>query len=247
MTDEDVRAMGSMVTGRPRRRLDQALRYDGVVRFLRRQGTTRILEVGSGTSGLAAFWDGPVTGVDLRFDGTPLPNLTTVKGSAAELPFEDRAYEAVVCVDVFEHLSPPLRRRAFDELLRVAGRVAWLAFPAGAAAQHADDRIARLARSVGRDAPGWLQDHLQPGFPAADETLDWPSPGFTRGVRRSLSCAAHVGVVLVEHAPGGRIVDRLGGADWARRAILATPGPPYRLQQWLLRTGAGDDGQGAIR
>ena len=81
MTDGGARAMGSAVGGQPRRTLDQAIRYDGAVRFLRRYGATRILEVGPGTSGPAAFWDGPVTGVYLRFDGTPLPNLTTVKGS----------------------------------------------------------------------------------------------------------------------------------------------------------------------
>lgn len=80
MTDGGARAMGSAVWGQPRRMLDQAIRYDGVVRFLRRYGVTRILEVGSGTSGLAAFWSGPVTGVDHRFDGIALPNLTTIQG-----------------------------------------------------------------------------------------------------------------------------------------------------------------------
>jgi len=234
---DSTRAMGSAVGGLPRRTLDQALRYDGVMRFLRRHGATRILEVGSGASGLAAFWPGPVVGVDLRFDGTPFPNLTTVVGSATELPFDDRAFDAVVCIDVFEHLPPEIRRPAFDEMLRVADRCAWLAFPAGPAARRTDTRIAHLASRLGRDVPGWLQDHLQLGYPEEAETLDWPVHGFARGIRRSLSVAAHFGVVLAEHAPGGHVVDRLGGHGWARSAILATPGPRYRLEQWFVRAG----------
>ena len=236
MTDWDARAMGSSVEGRPRRTLDQALRYHGAVHFLTCFGAGRILEVGSGASGLAAFWPGVVSGVDVRFDGAPLPNLTTIQGSATALPFDDGAFDAVVCVDVFEHMPPDARFAAFQEMLRVSDRLVWLAFPSGESAERTDRRIAVLARRLGRPIPGWLRDHLGGGFPAQEESLDWPCPGFARGHRRSLSCAAHIGVILGEHAPGGTALDALGGAAAARKAILATPGPRYRLEQWFIRT-----------
>ena len=93
---EHGRPMGRPVEGVPRRTLDQALRYHGVVELLSRHRASEVLEVGSGSSGLAAFWAGQVTGLDLRFDGTPLPNPDVVEGSALDLPFDDRSFEAVV-------------------------------------------------------------------------------------------------------------------------------------------------------
>jgi hypothetical protein len=232
---EHARPMGRLVEGPPRISLDQALRYHGPIEFLTKRRVAEVLEVGSGSSGLAAFWPGPVTGLDLRFDGTPLPNLNVVEGSALELPFEDRSFEAVVCVDVFEHLPNAARPRAFSELQRVARRVVWLAFPAGEAALHTDRAIARLGRMVGRPTPGWLIEHLEGGFPESRETLDWPSSGFRRGWRYSLSCATHAAVITAEHAPGGALVDRLGDKKSARAMLLRVPGPPYRLEQWFER------------
>ncbi len=228
--------MGSPVRGAPRRTLDQALRYHGVVELLTTSRVSDVLEVGSGSSGLAAFWPGEVTGLDLRFDGTPLPNLHVVEGNALHLPFDNASFEAVVCVDVFEHLPGELRSPAFAELLRVARRLVWLAFPAGGAALRTDRAIARFGRMLRRPLPGWLIEHLEHSFPASRETLDWPSPGFCRSWRTSLSCAAHAAVIIAEHAPAGTLVDRLASSGSARAMFLWVPGPRYRLEQWFERT-----------
>jgi SAM-dependent methyltransferase len=227
--------MGRPVEGAPRATLDQGLRYDGVVRFLQRLSPSEVLEIGSGSSGLAAWWPGPVTGVDLRFDGDPLPNLSTIAASAADLPFADRQFDAVVCVDVFEHLPPPVRRAAWSEMLRVARRAVWLAYPCGRAATRADRMLAATARALRRSAPGWLAEHLEDGGLPAAESLSWPAEGFRSGTRRSLSCVAHVATVLIEHAPGGTVLDRLAAVGACRRALLTVPGPRYRLEHWLIR------------
>jgi hypothetical protein len=227
--------MGRLVKGPPRITFDQALRYHRPIEFLARHRVSEVLEVGSGSSGLAGFWPGQVTGVDLRFDGTPLPNLRTIEGSALELPFEDRSVEAVVCVDVFEHLPKVGRSRAFSELLRVARRLAWLAFPAGESALRTDRAIARLGRTFRRPIPGWLIEHLEGSFPESRETLDWPSTGFRRGWRSSLSCAIHAAVITAEGAPGGTLLDPLGKSKSARAMLLRVPGPYYRLEQWFER------------
>jgi hypothetical protein len=242
---EHARPMGHLFEGAPRTTLDQALRYHSVVEFLARHRVSEVLEVGSGSSGLAAFWPGQMTGVDLRFDGTPLPNLRVVEGSALKLPFEDRSFEAVVCVDVFEHLPKAGRFPAFSELLRVARRLVWLSFPAGKAALRTDRAIGRLGRIFRRPTPGWLIEHLEGSFPESGETLNWPSPGFGRWWRSSLSCAAHAAVITAEHAPGGTLLDRLANSTSARAMLLRLPGPRYRLEQWFERhdgDGSHDDG-----
>lgn len=236
-----VRAMGRAVTGAPRTMMNQALRYERVVRFMRAQGVARALEVGSGASGLAAWWPGPVTGVDLRFDGAPPPNLTTVTGSVFELPFADRSHEAVVCTDVMEHLPSGRRAEALAELLRVSSRLVWVSFPCGADAAAADRRLARIARVVGATPPGWLQDHLEHGLPTFGEALAWPTPGFRRGWATSLPTSRHLAVLVAEHAPGGRLMDRLARWRRARAGILGRPSREsgrYRLEIWLERVGA---------
>jgi hypothetical protein len=235
-----VRAMGRDVDGAPRTMMNQGLRYERVLRYLESRGVESALDVGSGASGLAAWWPGPVTGVDLRFDGAPPPNLTTVTGSVFDLPFEDRAHDAVVCTDVMEHLPPERRPEAMAELLRVSSRAVWVSFPCGADAAAADRRLADIAHRVGKDAPGWLQDHMEHGLPTLDEALSWPAPGFRRGWAMSLPVNRHLAVLVAEHAPGGHLLDRLARRRRARSLVLGSArrgGGRYRLEIWLEREG----------
>jgi hypothetical protein len=232
--------MGADVTGTPRTMMNQALRYDRVMRWIGANRVERVLEAGSGASGLAAWWPGPVTGVDLRFDGTPPANLTTVEGSVFDLPFPDRSHDAVVCTDVMEHLPPERRAEALEELLRVTSRVAWVSFPCGPDAVAADRRIAGIARRLGREAPGWLLDHEEHGLPTQDEALSWPAPGFRRGWAWSLPVRRHLAVLLAEHAPGGAALDGLARRPAARARLLGRPGRGgghYRLELWFERAG----------
>jgi hypothetical protein len=97
---------------------------------------------------------------------------------------------------------------------------------------------------LGRPTPGWLIEHLEAGFPEPGETLEWPSNGFRRGWRTSLSCATHAAVITTEHAPGGILVDRLATSRSTRAVLLRVPGPRYRLEQWFERraeSGSGDE------
>jgi hypothetical protein len=240
-TPDAVRAMGSDVTGTPRTMMNQALRYERVRRWIAANRVERALEVGSGASGLAAWWPGPVTGVDLRFDGTPPPNLTTVEGSVFALPFPDRSHDAVICTDVMEHLPPGRRAEALTELLRVSSRLAWVSFPCGPDAVEADRRLAAMANRMGREAPGWLLDHQEHGLPMLDEALTWPAPGFRRGWAWSLPVRRHLGVLLAEHAPGGAALDRLARVGAVRAGLLGRPGADgghYRLELWFARAEA---------
>lgn len=234
----DTRAMGSPVHGRPRATLDQAMRYLSVTRFLEAHGVEEVVDVGSGATGLAAWWPGHVIGVDMRFDGEPAPNLTPVVGSALELPFPDRSHRAVVCTDVMEHLPAHLRRPAFDELLRVSSELVWVAFPAGAGAARADERLAALGGRAGRELPGWLRDHLDNGIPDSDDALAWPAPGYRRNHRTRVPTWVHMGVVALEHAPGGRALDLIARSGRLTAALAGLPGTGYRLEQWFQRDGS---------
>lgn len=236
--DDAVRQMGSDVRGAPRTMMNQGLRYERVLRYLESRGVESALDVGSGASGLASWWPHPVTGVDLRFDGAPPENLTAVNGSIFDLPFPDRSHDAVVCTDVMEHLPPERRAKAFSELLRVSSRAVWVSFPCGPDAEAADAKLARLARRGGKEAPGWLLDHMEHGLPTLDEALAWPADDFRRGWAMSLPISRHLAVLIAEHAPGGRLVDGLARWRTARSLILGAAdqeGGRYRLEIWLER------------
>jgi SAM-dependent methyltransferase len=219
--------------------MNQALRYERVLRYWDARGVTSALEVGSGASGLAAWWPNEVTGLDLRFDGVAPPNLKTVAGSVFDLPFPDRSHDAVVCTDVLEHLPAPRRGEALSEILRVSSRLAWVSFPCGREAVAADRRLAAAARRAGVGEPGWLLDHMQHGLPELDEALAWPAAGFRRGWAMSLPVRRHIAVVVFEHTPAGPLVDRLARWRWLRSRILGRPARAcglYRLEMWFERS-----------
>ncbi|HVN34368.1 MAG TPA: DUF4422 domain-containing protein [Casimicrobiaceae bacterium] len=131
----------------------------------------RILEVGSGAEGIARYLRRSVVGVDRVFDRTPGPHLAPVRGSVLALPFRDRAFDDVVCVDTLEHLANDDRPRAIAELIRVArGRVI-ISGPAGAFAAWGDAAYAEHLRRTGGTVPSWLAEHLKYGIPSLADLL----------------------------------------------------------------------------
>jgi SAM-dependent methyltransferase len=58
---------------------------------------------------------------------THTPGCRPVSGSVLELPFARASFDAVVCLEVLEHLEDP--RAAVEELLRVARRAVVLSVP----------------------------------------------------------------------------------------------------------------------
>ncbi|MCD6289499.1 MAG: class I SAM-dependent methyltransferase, partial [Anaerolineae bacterium] len=148
----------------------------------------------SGPEGLALFWRGPVTGVDLAFKRRPLHQA--VRASALALPFQDRSWPAVVSCDMLEHLAPVSRSQAVMEIARVARESVFLAFPSGPAAETC---YADLARRLHPRVPGWLADHLVHGLPDAAEVAGWlRSQGWSVKVSWHESVATHMQLVAYE-------------------------------------------------
>jgi hypothetical protein len=151
---------------------NQVMRYVPTLNYLNRMKPTRILEVGSGSVGLAPYWPSPVVGCDVRFPEPPHPNLRGVVASTTALPFCNRAFECVCSLDTIEHLGSEQRMPALAEMSRVAARWVLVAYPAGRLAQWSDRAIQRFYDWRGGACPDWLGEHLRPGFPDGREVPD---------------------------------------------------------------------------
>lgn len=180
-----LRARGRLVGGpafdecRPRLvpSLDQLARHEPVLRLLRELGGGTVVDVGSGSTGLAPWlgseWS--VTAVDSSFDDysgavrSGPAGVRRVVGDARSLPFADETFDAAVAVDLLEHIAPHERRGVLDELCRVSRRRVVIACPAGGQALAADRRLADFYRGRELTLPGWLEEHLANGFPEPPE------------------------------------------------------------------------------
>ena len=134
----------------------------------------RVLEVGSGSGGAAEWTDAEIVGVDPAFERTSerkRPNLIEHPGSVTAIPMPDASFDAVLCLDMLEHVPPADRPQAIAELTRVlapGGRLL-LTFPSGPAAEKLDRWLAAAyAARHGKPHP-WAAEHLDLGLPDANE------------------------------------------------------------------------------
>jgi len=131
-----------------------------------------ILDVGSGDQGVSTFLRGvPVTTVDLH---APKPsNTMALHGDVTALPFADRSFPVVSCIDVLEHLAVTDREKAVGELVRVARQAVLVSFPCGPAATSADLDFLRSYEERGRSAPAWVREHLKQPLPDSRDVSNW--------------------------------------------------------------------------
>lgn len=103
-------------------------RHDLYRRVMAPQPGERILDIGCGTAGLAAFESGAdITGLDAE-DRPGYPGREFVQGDARLLPFDDDAFDVAYSNSLVEHLDPADRPRFAAEVRRVARRY-WVQTP----------------------------------------------------------------------------------------------------------------------
>lgn len=189
--------------------LNQALRYRSVTELLAGEPGGRLLEVGSGSRGIRDLIDSrwTLTSLDRSFDDYGAARtgsgsgVDRVLGDVTALPFEDRTFDAVIALDLLEHVPAQSRAKALEELARVAGRLAIVGCPCGRDALEADRRLATRYERIRGGAPAWLTEHLVNGFPSQAELADGLSKHGEVTCFANESAAAHLLVSTLEALP----------------------------------------------
>lgn len=147
--------------------LGWAARYFPLLRVLKGQvgGGELLLDIGSGSFGLATFYRSPFVGCDVEFHWAPRKPMLPVRCSATKLPFADASFPAVVASDVLEHVPPQHRLTVVKEALRVTRKVAIFGFPAGSTAYESDRSFRDYLKERGILPYGWLEEHMLYPFP----------------------------------------------------------------------------------
>lgn len=151
---------------------DQFQRYKGVqevIDQLRHRPRLRILDVGGAPGHMSDFLpDDSIVILDSQ--RAIFAGRDGVKGSGMALPFHDKAFDAAIAIDVFEHIPPDVRRDFVVELLRVSRRFVIVAAP------FWDEKVAQAERLIYEYvlkemnvSHEFLIEHLEYGLPDAHD------------------------------------------------------------------------------
>jgi hypothetical protein len=154
--------------------VERALRYVPIVRDIEAKDVRRLktLEVGSGSVGLKPYLrtePGLLVGTDVDFSKGRgiVPNR--VMSTGQRLPFESKAFDVVICLDVLEHVAPSVRSDIIKEMIRVACKIIYIGFPAGAGAYGQDAKLDCAWLETHGERHRFLVEHLENPLPSEDD------------------------------------------------------------------------------
>lgn len=229
-----------METDLTRMPFDHFQRYGTAISVLERLGARRlrILEVGANRQRILskAFPEADILYTDIVASGD---DADLVLASAAALPFGDSAFDAVVCLDVLEHIPADLRDGAVREMARVAARLVIIGCPIEASWVKDAESSANECWSelFGGDYP-WLAEHQEFGLVDADaveSTLEAQVPYLRRVSQGSpgLWSALMATHFMKERAPSlGQLVARLD--HLYNTAVFEGDFPPEGYREYFI-------------
>ncbi|MBI5060472.1 class I SAM-dependent methyltransferase [candidate division KSB1 bacterium] len=179
--------------------LDKLIRYGEVERILGPHPAGTILEVGAGPQGLGACLPHPFVGVDPWYPEPPIPQQKAVRASGMALPFRDRSFDIVLCIEVLEHLPEAWRAPVVQEMCRVARRQIIITHPAGKIGRIADTLLSwqyDLLRPLGVRRPWWLDEHFQNPLPDPTQYLPGNLQHFKVRIQGQENGMLHIGCVF---------------------------------------------------
>lgn len=146
---------------------DTALRYFPIVDLIKekRLQNSRILEVGSGSYGIAPYLKRPVVGLDISFDEPEHELLHQIRGSGENIRYKNDSFDVVILSDILEHMAKSSRARVISECIRVAKKFVIISGPFGKLALAHDRKLSLLSDHH------FFAEHLKYGLPEVSEVI----------------------------------------------------------------------------
>lgn len=140
---------------------DTALRYIPIVRLLKKRGwdNDKILEIGSGSYGIAPYLKKNVIGLDTDFSEPKHELLKQVQGVGEKIPFSSNSFDISILSDVLEHVSQNNRATVIQEAIRVSKKAVIISGPFGNEAFNQDKELAKKSNHH------FFKEHLELGLP----------------------------------------------------------------------------------
>lgn len=144
--------------------LDAYERHTIISRILSKRQSKSVLDVGGHAGHLQMFSN--------RFEvrAVNVDGSGDVRYEGKELPYTDDAFDAVVSLDVLEHIPTRQRKVFIEEMLRVANRDVVFCTPLGTELHSNIEKELNDAwrREFGEDHP-YLKEHIENGLPTLPE------------------------------------------------------------------------------
>lgn len=97
-----------------------------------------------------------------------------IEGDATNMPLGDNEFDFIVALDVFEHISGPLRNTFVSELMRVSKYGFILAAPFNTTGvEEAEIRANKFFETMYGFNYQWLEEHRENGLPEIGELIDY--------------------------------------------------------------------------
>lgn len=152
---------------------EAAIRYYPVIREIRKANLNgpKILEIGSGSTGITPYLKQSVDAVDIDFSGPKSKFINRIKGKAWELPFKKNVYDISISVDVLEHIPPQFREKAISEMIRVTSKLAIIVVPTSSDSEKQDEELRNRWNKVFNIKNLFLEEHVKYGLPQSEDIL----------------------------------------------------------------------------
>jgi len=96
-----------------------------------------------------------------------------IRGDGAALPFEDKAFDISISVDVLEHIAPTRREAFISELKRVSKSYVLIAAPfMSKATETAESLLFDVIKAANNEEHAFLKEHIKYGLPEKAEVLE---------------------------------------------------------------------------
>ena len=150
-----------------------SLRYIPVASFLHKKKADSVLEVGSGATGITPYYKHAVTAVDPVLSEGYVPLITALEGSAQALPVKDSSFDAVISLDMLEHIPVADRAKTINEMVRTSRRLVVLGVPSGKTSEQQDLWVDSYYREIRHEPYHFILEHVELGLPTDELLQQW--------------------------------------------------------------------------